>query len=154
MTSAVTQTFEYIIDNGLEYSSIATEVAEVYLRIKENDPETVYYYLAEPRLDVGEADEFGFRYPFTAIERLLAFILTAIHSPQRSQAWRNKVTHSLYIWNEDFKDILHKITLEKRRATPTSSIYKPPTYSVDVGSPCLIRKRVVTLYGEVVNLFF
>ena len=154
VASAVTQTFEYMIDNGLEYSSIATGVAEVYLRIDEDDPETVCYYLAEPRLDVGDADEFGFRYPFTAIGRLLAFTLMAMHSPQRSQAWRSEATQSLHVWNEDFEDVLHKISPEERRATPPSSVYKPPTYPVDVGSPCLTRKRALASLGEVVNLSF
>ena len=71
-----------MIENGLEYSSIATGVAEVYLRVDKDDPETAYYYLAEPRLDVNETDEFRFRYSFMAIERLLAFTLMMMHSLQ------------------------------------------------------------------------
>ena len=134
VASAVTQTYEYMIDNGLEFSSIATGVAEMFLRIDEDEPETVYYYLTEPRLDLGEEDEFGFRYPFTAIARMLAFTLMAMHSLQRSQAWRNEAAQSLHVWNEDFEDILHQISPEERRATPPSSVYKPPTW-VTVSDP-------------------
>ena len=43
VASAVTQTYEYMIDNGLEFSSITTGVAEVFLRVDDEDPETVYY---------------------------------------------------------------------------------------------------------------
>jgi hypothetical protein len=32
-------------------------------------------------MDVGEADELGFRYPFTAIARMLGFGLMALHFP-------------------------------------------------------------------------
>ena len=155
VAAAVTQTFEYMVDNGLEFSSNATGPAEVFLRIDEDDPQTVYYYLTEARLDVGEADEFGFRYPFTAIARLLAFTLMAMHSPQRSQAWRDEVARSLHVWHEDFEDILHKLTPEERRATPPSSVYKPPTYPVNLGSPCLTRRRArLAQGGEAANLLF
>ena len=153
VAAAVTQTFEYMIDNGLEYSSIATGPAEVYLHVDEDDPQTVYYYLAEPGPDVGEAEEFGFRYPFTATARLLAFTLMAMHSPQRSQAWRNEAAKSLCVWHEDFEDVLHQLTPEERHATPPSSVYKPPTYPVNFGSPCLTRKRA-RAGGEVANLSF
>ena len=57
---------------------------------------TVQYYLTEPRLDVGEADDFGFHFPFTAVARLLAFTLMAMHSSQRSQAWQNEAARSRY----------------------------------------------------------
>ena len=155
VAAAVTQTFEYMIDNGLEFSSIATGPAEVFLRIDEDDPQTVYYYLTEPRLDVGEADEFGFHYPFTGIARLLAFTLMAMHSSQRSQAWRNEAAKSLHVWHEDFEDSLNQLTPEERRATPPSSVYKPPTYPVNLGSPCLTRKRARAAQGgEDANLSF
>ena len=155
VASAVTQTYEYMIDNGLEFSSITTGVAEVFLRVDDEDPETVYYYLAEPRLDVGREDEFGFRYPFTAIGRLLAFTLMAMHSEQRSQAWRTGAAKSLHMWNENFEDVLHQISPEERRATPPSSIYKPPSYPVDLGSPCITRRRAMAAQSaEVIHSSF
>jgi hypothetical protein len=40
VASAVTQTFEYMIENGLEFSCIGTGPAEVYLRVMEDDPTT------------------------------------------------------------------------------------------------------------------
>ena len=155
VASAVTQTYNYMIDNGLEFSSIATGVAEVFLRVEEDDPETVYYYLAEPRLDVAGVDECGFRYPFTAIARLLAFTLMTMHAPQRSQAWRKQAANSLHVWEEDFEDVLHQISPEERRATPPSSVYRPPTYPVDLGSPCLTRKRALAEQtADPVNMSF
>lgn len=43
----ITQTFEYTIENGLEDSYATNGEAYVFLRVRENDPTTVYYYLAE-----------------------------------------------------------------------------------------------------------
>ena len=67
-----------MIDNGLEYSYISTGQAFVFLRVLEDDPTTVYYYLAEPKMDVGQPDDLGFRYPFIAISRVLSFCLLAL----------------------------------------------------------------------------
>jgi hypothetical protein len=145
VAAAVTQTFEYMIENGLEFSCIGTGLAEVYLRVMDDDPTTVYYYLAEPKMDVGDADELGFRYPFTAIARMLGFGLMALHSRVRDQAWRNRASQLLYQWNEDFEDIIHNIPTDERRATPPASAYKPPAYPVHPRSPYLLRTRPLTL---------
>jgi hypothetical protein len=96
-----------MIDNGLEYNSMATGAAEVYLQVLEGDPEIAYYHLTEPRLDVGEADELGFRYPFTAVGQLVGFSLMSLHSPVRDQAWRDGASKLLGQWHEDLEDVLH-----------------------------------------------
>ena len=145
VAAAVTQTFEYMIENGLEYSCIGTGPAEVYLRVLEDDPTTVYYYLAEPKMDVREADELGFRYPFTAIARMLGFGLMALHSRIRNQAWRGQASQLLYHWYEDFEDIIHSIPTSERRATPPASIYKGPAYPIHPRSPYLLRSRPLDL---------
>jgi hypothetical protein len=145
IAAAVTQTFEYMIENGLEFSCIGTGPAEVYLRVMEDDPTTVYYYLTEPKMDVGDGDELGFRYPFTAIGRMLGFGLMALQSRVRDQAWRDRASQLLYRWNEDFEDIIHEIPPDERRATPPASVYKPPAYPVHPRSPYLLRSQPLTL---------
>jgi hypothetical protein len=102
-----------MIENGLEFSCIGTGPAEVHLRVMEDDPTTAYYYLAEPKMDTGEVDEQGFRYPFTAIARMLGFGLMALHSRIRHQAWRERASQLLYHWNEDFGDISHSIATKR-----------------------------------------
>jgi Phosphotransferase enzyme family len=148
VAAAVTQTFEYMIENGLEFSCISTGPAEVYLRVIEDDPTTVYYYLAEPKMDVGEDSELGFRYPFTAIARMLGFGLMALHSRVRNQAWRDMASQSLYRWNEDFEDVIHSIPNDERLATPPASLYKPPAYPVHQRSPYLLRIRPLALTND------
>ena len=78
-----------------------------------------------------------------------------MHSEQRSQAWRTGAAKSLHMWNENFEDVLHQISPEERRATPPSSIYKPPSYPVDLGSPCITRRRaLVAQSAEVIHSSF
>ena len=139
VAAAVTQTFQYMIDNGVEYSSIATRAAEVFLRVREDDPETVYYYFTEPKLDVEDDDEYGFRYPFTAIARFLGFRLMAMHSSTRNQTWRRPASQGLHLWTEDFEDVLHQIPAGDRKDSPEGSLYSSPGYPIDPRSPYLTR---------------
>jgi hypothetical protein len=120
----------------------------VYLQVQEEDPETIYYYLAEPNMDVGEVDELGFRYPFTAIGRRLGFALMALHSRVRNQAWRDAASQRLRRWQEDFDDVLHEIPAEERRTTPPASVYKAPEYPVHPRSPYLLRTWPLILSGN------
>ncbi|KAH7146706.1 hypothetical protein B0J13DRAFT_442193, partial [Dactylonectria estremocensis] len=45
--SAVTQTYYYIIKGGLKYGLLTTGEAIVFLRVDWEEPETLYYHLAE-----------------------------------------------------------------------------------------------------------
>ncbi|OAP55383.1 hypothetical protein AYL99_10356 [Fonsecaea erecta] len=145
VAAAVTQTFEYMIDNGLEYGSFTTGVAEVYLRVLKDDPKTVYYYLTEPQLDVAPADPAGFRYPFTAVSRLLGFCLMALHAPVRPQCWRRHASEQLGVWKEDFDEILRQIPDDELHQSPHESLYSSPHYPVNPRSPYLTRRRKLIL---------
>jgi len=45
VAAALTQTFHYMIQCGLEYSYITTGETFVFLRIKEEDPTALYYHV-------------------------------------------------------------------------------------------------------------
>ena len=141
VAAAVTQTYEYMIDNGLEYGSIATGAAEVFLQVREDEPETVYYYLTEPKLDVANNEEWGFPYPFTAVARLLGLNLMAMQSNIRNQEWRYAAKENLHAWTEDFEEILRRIPTDERHDSPEGSLYSSPEYPVDPRSPYLTRSR-------------
>jgi hypothetical protein len=49
--AALMQTYSYMIENGLEYSKLATGEADVFLQVKGDEPHTLYYHLAEPNID-------------------------------------------------------------------------------------------------------
>ena len=62
---------------------------------------------------------------------------------------------ALHLWHEDFEDVLHHPTPEERRATALSSVYKPPRYLVNLGTPCLTRTQArVAQRGKAANLSF
>jgi hypothetical protein len=139
--AAITQTFEYMIENGLEYSYMTNGEAFIFLHVREDDPTTVYYYLAEPNREADEQDTTGFRYPFTAVGRVLGFCLMAVRSAARNQAWRDRAAEKLHKWNEEFEDVVHDIPSSERHQTPPASTYKPPFYPLNHRSPYILRTR-------------
>jgi len=44
----MTQTYNYMLENGLEYSYLITGEAIIFLRIPKDNLSTLYYHLAEP----------------------------------------------------------------------------------------------------------
>ncbi|KAF9785671.1 hypothetical protein IL306_004728, partial [Fusarium sp. DS 682] len=50
--SAITQTYHYMIESGLEYGLLTTGEAIVFLKVDWEEPETLYYHLAEPGPEV------------------------------------------------------------------------------------------------------
>lgn len=57
--AALTQTYAYMMENGLEYSHLVTGEADVFLLIKEDEPHTLYYHLAEPNIEAEALSEVG-----------------------------------------------------------------------------------------------
>ncbi|KAK3366585.1 hypothetical protein B0H63DRAFT_498210 [Podospora didyma] len=53
--SAVAQTYHYMIEAGLEYGLLTTGEAIVFLKVGWEEPETLYYHLAEPGPEGGFA---------------------------------------------------------------------------------------------------
>ena len=85
--AVATQTFHYMIENGLEYSYISSGEAFVFLRIQESDPTTLYYHVAVPNDDVSD-DDANFLYSQTAIGQVVSLCLMAFKSRRRDQKWR------------------------------------------------------------------
>jgi hypothetical protein len=78
----VTQTFYYIIENGLEYSYITTKEAFVFLYVSKHNPATLYYHMTVPGNKV-DNKEVGFVYLRTAVSQVLSLCLIAFQSEQR-----------------------------------------------------------------------
>ncbi|CRK39490.1 hypothetical protein BN1708_001691, partial [Verticillium longisporum] len=101
--SAVTQTYHYMIEGGLEYGLLTTGEAFVFLKVDWEEPETLYYHLAEPGPEV------------------------AAH-PEHSHEQRRRVTLGLRTWAQDFEMTLRSIPESERSLSSGSSGYKPTTY--------------------------
>ncbi|KAI9670773.1 MAG: hypothetical protein M1817_003884 [Caeruleum heppii] len=139
--AAVTQTFAYMMENGLEYSYITTGEAFVFLRVKQDDPTTVYYHLVEPSSPSVETDIGGVDISRTAIGHTLGFSLMALQSQPRSQRWRRHAISRLRTWAVDFNVVLSQIPEEELAPTPPSSIFKTSTRPLHARSPYRLRKR-------------
>ncbi|KAI0448035.1 hypothetical protein F4803DRAFT_496253 [Xylaria telfairii] len=141
--AALTQTYHYMILGGLEYGLLTTGEAIVFLKIDWEEPDTLYYHLAEPKSEVA-AHPHNVQ-SCAAVGQYLAFGLVALGSPgqrrEHGQDERERVKRTLRIWTEDFESTLRSIPAAERQAPDTSSTYAPTTYSTFDRSPIVTRKK-------------
>jgi hypothetical protein len=142
--SAVTQTYHYMIESGLEYGLLTTGEAIVFLKVDWDEPETLYYHLAEPGPEASAHP--GNLDICTAVGQYLAFTLTALGSPREQrghgQDERGRVQQNLKTWAEDFESTLRSIPADQRLPSPDDApAYQPTTYRNVDRSPYRLRKR-------------
>ncbi|KAK9773056.1 putative Protein kinase domain-containing protein [Seiridium cardinale] len=141
--AAITQTYNYMIEGGLEYGILTTGETIVFLKVDWRDPATLLYHLAEPG---PEAAAHPTEYHFcTAVAQYLAFTLMALGSPEEGlrshpQEERRRAIDSLQRWAEDFETTLRSIP-KNERSPPTGSTYAPTTYTKTSRSPYVFRNK-------------
>jgi len=121
--AALTQTYAYMIENGLEYSKLVTGEADVFLQLKEDEPHTLYYHLAEPNIEAEAQSEVDILLCRTAVSQTLTFCLMALDSKPRSQNWRNHALDTAYRAVIDHEAILRQIPAEEMTLTPPPSVF-------------------------------
>lgn len=143
--SAITQTYHYMIEGGLEYGNLTTGEATVFLKIDWNEPGTLYYHLAEPKYEVQAHPNNP--HTCTAVGQYLAFTLMALGSPgeqrEHGQEERQGAMGNLKTWAEDFETTLRSIPENERSASASqdnSPDYQPRTYRDVERSPYFLRK--------------
>ena len=142
VAAAMTQTYSYMLESGIEYSCIVTGEAIVFLWIKENDSNTLYFHLAEPNEEVSTDPGLGFQHPMTAIGQLLSFCLLSFRSERRNQYWRDTSIQNAQIWTDDWNKILRDIPREERKSDPPPSAYKARRNPIIIDrSPYYMRRR-------------
>lgn len=132
VASALTQTFHYMIEGGLEYGVMTTGEAIVFLKLDCPEPDRLEYHLAEPAAEVEVRGGKPERPYCTAVAQMLAFSLMALNPPggrqQHGQDTRRATNKSLNTWDEDWEEILRSMSPEERKAPPSSPPYEPETY--------------------------
>lgn len=128
--AALTQIYSYMIKSGLEYCYLTTEEAFVFLRIKENEPHTLYYHLAEPNIEAEAQNEVDILLCRTAVSQTLTFCLLALESKPRNQLWRHRTLETAWRAVIDHEAILRQIPTEDRALTPPSSVYQARIHPV------------------------
>ncbi|KAK7414099.1 hypothetical protein QQX98_007042 [Neonectria punicea] len=145
--SAITQTYHYMIEGGLEHSLLTTGEAIVFLMIDwDDDPGTLYYHLAEPGYEAAaRSDQLHL---CTAVGQYLAFTLLVLGTRgEHGQEERQRATQALHTWAEDFETTVRTVPDNERNASSDASfIPKPTTYQNVDRSPIInrLRRRLFT----------
>ncbi|KAK4074423.1 hypothetical protein Purlil1_12963 [Purpureocillium lilacinum] len=141
--SAITQTYNYMIEGGLEYSVLATGEAFVFLKIDWNEPGTLFHHLAVPSIEV--AAQTADARLCTAVAQYLAFTLLAIDglgTRLHNQDERDQATKGLNRWEVSFESTYRSIPDQDRSFLPDSSPgYQPSAYGDTDRSPIRRRKN-------------
>ncbi|KAI1418857.1 hypothetical protein F5Y12DRAFT_721519 [Xylaria sp. FL1777] len=141
--AAITQTYHYMIVGGLEFGLLTTGEAIVFLKVDWEEPDTLYYHLAEPKSEVA-AHPHNLQ-SCAAVGQYLAFGLMALGSPgqrrEHGQDERERVKRNLRTWTKDFESTLRSIPDDERQAPDSSSTYAPTTYSTFDRTPVVTRKK-------------
>ena len=129
----ITQAYDYMMVNGLEYSYVSTGEAMVFLRIAPNEPETVYYHLADPRAEITQAQGRGDLYyaeTRSAIFQVLSFCLMACNSSPHGLDWIKKHTEgpSRCRWQVNDFNLLKALPLTPENQKTPESAYCPRRY--------------------------
>lgn len=141
--SALTQTYHYMIEGGLDYGLMTTGEATVFLKIDWAQPGVLYYHLAEPTSEVSAHPEH--MQSSSAVGQHLAFSLMAIGRPGERQGHgqdeRDRAKLALHTWAEDFETTVRSVPVSERMAPDSGSSWAPTTYENFDRSPDLARKR-------------
>ena len=146
--AVATQTFHYMIENGLKYSYIATGEAFVFLHIEEDDPTALHYHVSVPSDEIDD-DESDFPYWRTAIGQVLTLCLMAFRSEQRNHEWRRRARAKLKKYPVSSYETVQaetpaterKLASERRKRARQSPLYKggkkvPVTRNYKLRSKC------------------
>ncbi|KAG6047037.1 hypothetical protein E4U17_007664 [Claviceps sp. LM77 group G4] len=92
---AVSQTYRNMMENCLEFGILATGQANVFLYVNWDDPQTLYYHIAEPARDIAQAPEGDAAF-LSAVGQYVAFTIMALTTRRKpSQERRMEVFKTL-----------------------------------------------------------
>ncbi|KAI3341946.1 hypothetical protein F4824DRAFT_486383 [Ustulina deusta] len=141
--AALTQTYHYMIQGGLEFGLLTTGKATVFLKVDWEEPETLLYHLAEPESEVAAHPDHI--QSCAAVGQHLAFGLLALGPPGQRRGHRQdeiqRVSADLRTWAEDFESTLRSIPANERNPPESSPAYEPTTYATADRSPIVLRRR-------------
>lgn len=141
VAAAVTQTFHYMVEAGLDYSYLTTGEGIVFLYLDwGSNPVTLYYHLAEPTSEVqAHAQNVA---SCAAAGQVLAFTLMALsQTREHSQQERERAVKSLNTWAVNWEQVLLDIPTTARKAPPDSAGYCSTAYSTVDRTPYNLRER-------------
>jgi hypothetical protein len=140
VAAALTQTYRYMVKNGLEYSYLTTGEVYVFLQIIESELYTLYYHLAESNAEAEAQDKVDILLCRTAVSQASTFCLLALGSKLCNQQWRNQTLEIACRAVIDHETILQQIPAEEKALTLPSSVFQARIHPVKQ-SPIVLRPR-------------
>ena len=138
---AATQTY-YSVERGMHTWLYCHWRSGCVLRIEEEDPPRLLYYLTKPTLDAKPEDN-TFDRSKTSVARLLKFCLMAFKSPPRSQDWIRNVKDRVLEWYVDHADFWidtpAKVRDAREKADKADRSYRAPIMLFTDRSPYVTR---------------
>jgi hypothetical protein len=107
---------------------------------RQDEPNTVYYHLAEPRIEAEAHGDVDILTSRTAVGQTLTFSLMALGSEPRSQDWRTDALETASRTTIDYEVILQQIPNEDKALTPPSSVFRARIHPLQ-RSPIKLRSR-------------
>lgn len=112
----VTQTFDYMVDQGLSYGYVSARNAFIFLFIRPDDPQTLYYekvILEDASTTPSIVSNEKLR--LTAVGIVAGFAQMAMGKQPLGETWRSKARKRLPVWEFDDGKILANLTLTPNR---------------------------------------
>ncbi|KAM0665024.1 hypothetical protein ACQRIU_006177 [Beauveria bassiana] len=124
--AAVTQTYHFMLEAGLEYGYSTNGDAIVFLNIDWTDPTVLRYHLARPaREELVDQDATW----SNAVCQVLAFTVMALQSSQHSNDERVAAANKCNKWLVDFGHVLDQI-LKEEEEREKKAAHSGPTTSI------------------------
>ncbi|KAG9249475.1 uncharacterized protein F5Z01DRAFT_495976 [Emericellopsis atlantica] len=132
--SAIVQEYHVMVQEGIEYSYLTNGIARVFLRIPQDEPSTLYYFLCDPHSELDTAADPFSQLSKTSVARVLCLCLMAFRSPARDQEWRNRARLDLHTWKTSFEHTRSQIPNDELQQIPHSDSTGPEFPSPESGS--------------------
>lgn len=104
--AAITQTYHYMLEAGLEYGYLTNGDSIVFLNIDWSDPTVLRYHLAQPSREALVHQETAYS---NAVCQVLAFTVMALQSRQHGIDERMAAVNSCKSWEVDFENVVQRI---------------------------------------------
>ncbi|KAG6235976.1 hypothetical protein E4U24_007989 [Claviceps purpurea] len=116
---AISKTYRNMMESCLEFGILTTGQANVFLHVNWDDPQTLYYHIAEPALDIAQAPEGDGAF-FSAVGQYVAFTIMALTKYRKPlQERRMEVFKTLSKWGKPSKlSFAEHVNAELRSSGP------------------------------------
>ena len=124
VAAMITQLYSYILEAGIEYGYLSTGEIYIFLKIRHKEPDSVYYHLVEPNVDVDLDTNGDEALVCSAISQALYFYIQASSSSRRNQQWRRAAKAKSLTWEVNTDLVLAQMSPSKSKIEAPSPEYK------------------------------